>query len=92
MTKTSTRMELSRLQSLHASEALPLLFDEKDMIVFLRENEAFCDHVFWYGVEDAAGNWSVEQSIDFKQGTCDRRRVWLTPKEHAKRKQETDNE
>ena len=85
MTKTSVRMELSRLRNLYATATLPLLVDEEDMIVYLPEEEAHCDHVFWRGVEGAGGHWTVEQCVDPERGTCCVRRVWLTPQQRAAR-------
>ena len=81
MTKTSATMELRRLLELNGSTRLPLALDTEDMIVFLPDEEAHCDHVFWRGVEASNGNWTVEQCVDPAQGTCCVRRVWLTPQE-----------
>ena len=49
MTKTSARMELHRLLDLNASPKFPLAIDVDAMIVFLPDEEAHCDHVFWRG-------------------------------------------
>ena len=83
MTKTSARMELTRLRDLNASAKLPLEVDEEDMLVFLPDEETHADHVFWRGMQNSAGDWAVEQCVDPVAGTCSVRRVWRTPQDRA---------